>query len=149
MFVERGRAHPTRGRSRLLRRWRREALTVAVTEEKLASIDHIRIVRSGLHKAFQMALQTSDLHAVSTIANALSTNIQQGARLAGEWTEEPRSITTNVQILQMPGVANVIAGITAALARFPEARMQIVRYLREADTPAPPPPEVIDATTAE
>jgi hypothetical protein len=144
VFVERGRAHPTRGRSRLLRRWRREALTVAVTEEKLASIDHIRIVRSGLHKAFQMAL-----HAVSTIANALSTNIQQGARLAGEWTEEPRSITTNVQILQMPGVANVIAGITAALARFPEARMQIVRYLREADTPAPPPPEVIDATTAE
>jgi hypothetical protein len=84
-----------------------------------------------------------------TIANALSTNILQGAKLAGEWTEKPRTITTNVQILQMPGVANVIAGITAALARFPEARMQVIRYLREADTLALPPPEVIDATTAE
>ena len=127
----------------------REALVVAVHEEKIGTLDHLKIVRAALHRGLQLALQTSDLHAIASIANALNANVQQGARLAGEWIEEPRTVTNNVAILAMPGVANVIAGITAALARFPEARMQVVRYLREADTLALPPPEVIDATTAE
>ena len=67
------------------------------------------------------------------------------AWMTGEWKDHqsPTSVTNNVAILAMPAV---IAGITAALARFPEARMQVVRYLREADTPALPPPEIIDAT---
>jgi hypothetical protein len=128
----------------------REAMVTAVTEEKLCTLDHLRILRAGLHRGFQLALQTADLHALSSIANALSTNIQQTARLAGEWTEEPRSITTNVQILQLPAVAGVISGITAALARFPEARAQVIQYLRTADDVlALPAPEVIDAATRE
>ena len=59
-------------------------------------------------------------------------------------------MTNNVATLAMPGVANVIAGITAALARFPEARQQVIQYLRTADyVLALPAPEIIDAATRE
>ena len=128
----------------------REALTVAVHEEKIGTLDHLKIVRAVLHRALQLALRSNDLHAVSTIANALSTNIQQGAKLAGEWVEEPRSVTNNVQILQLPAVAGVISGITAALGKYPEARQAVVAYLRSADAVAAlPAPEIIDAAASE
>jgi hypothetical protein len=78
----------------------REALVVAVHEEKIGTIDHLKIVRVALHRGLQLALQTSDLHAVSSIPNALSTNILQGARLAGEWDDGPRTVTTNVRSCQ-------------------------------------------------
>ena len=119
-------------------------------EEKIGSLNHLKIIRAGLHRAFHMALQTSDLHAIASIANALAANVQQGAKLAGEWTEEPRSITTNIQVLQLPVVAGVISGIAAALARFPEARQQVIQYLKSADDVlALPAPEIIDAATRE
>src|ERR1700736_2258047 len=50
----------------------REALVTAVTEEKLGTIDHLRIVRAALHRGLQLALQTSDLHAIANISNALT-----------------------------------------------------------------------------
>jgi hypothetical protein len=124
----------------------REALTVAVHEEKIGSLDHLKIVRAALHRALQLALRSNDLHGVASISNALSTNILQGAKLAGEWDDGPRTVT-NIAIMESPHVATVISAVTRALAPFPEARRAVVDCLRQASgaTAALPPPETIDA----
>jgi hypothetical protein len=128
-----------------------EALQARVADERLAALDHLTLVRNTLHKSLMLAFSAGDHGLVASIARAVAENVERAARMTGEWKDHqsPTSVTNNVAILAMPGVANVISGITAALARFPEARMQVIRYLREADTLALPPPEVIDAATSE
>lgn len=83
-------------------------------------------------------------HAVASLARALDDNVERGARLTGEWKDEPRTVT-NIAIMNLPGVASVISGITCALADYPEARQKVIEYLRSAtDTAALPAPEQID-----
>jgi hypothetical protein len=108
----------------------------------------LKIIRTALHRGLQLALQSSDLHAVASIANALNANVQQGAKLAGEWVEEPRQIT-NIAIMESPHVATVISAVTRALAPFPEARRAVVDCLRQTTAALPAPPETIDAAAAE
>jgi hypothetical protein len=123
-----------------------EALTAAVADEKIGTLDHLKLVRAGLHRAFQLALSANDFGAISSLARALDENILQGAKLAGEWQEGPRNVT-NVAIMALPGVAGIISGITKALVGEPTARKKIIEYLRTANgtTAALPAPEIIDA----
>jgi hypothetical protein len=124
----------------------REALVVAVHEEKIGSLDHLKIIRTALHRGLQLALQSGDLHGIASIAHALNANVQAGAKLCGEWVEEPRQVT-NIAIMESPHVATIISAVTRALAPFPEARRAVVDCLRQtnAATAALPPPETIDA----
>jgi hypothetical protein len=122
-----------------------EALAAAVIDEKIATIDHLKLVRAGLHRGFQLALQTNDFSAIANLSRALHENIFGAARLAGEWEDGPRSVT-NVAIMTLPGVAGVVANIARALAPFPEAKAKVLEVLRsvESATAALPGPETID-----
>jgi hypothetical protein len=125
----------------------RSALAAAVDEEKLATLDHFRLVRAGLHRSFARAVEIGDLNAVAALGKALDHNIERTARLAGEWRDEPKNIT-NIAVLNLPGVAGVISGIARALVDFPEARRRVVEFLKSTDgvTAADtlPAPEVVD-----
>lgn len=125
----------------------RQALTAAADDEKLGSLDHLRLIRAGLHRAFQKALQLGDLNAVANLARVLDDNVERSCRLTGEWKDEVRSVT-NVAILAMPAVAPIISGISRALADFPEARAAVAAFLRTQNAlpvALPAPHEVIDA----
>jgi hypothetical protein len=81
------------------------------------------------------------------LGKALDSNIERGARLTGEWKEEPRTVT-NIAVLNLPGVAGVISGIARVLVDFPKARRRVVEYLKSTDgggdAVALPTPEIID-----
>ena len=125
-----------------------EALQARVAEEQLATIDHLSLIRNSLYKALTFALAASDYNAVANLARALGDCVERSARLSGEWKEGPRTTVTNIAVMQLPGVAGIISGITQALTGFPEARAKVIEFLRVADgaTLALPPPEAIDAT---
>jgi len=79
----------------------REALTAAADEERLCTIDHLRVIRVGLHRTFQKAVEVGDFHAVANLARALDDNVERGARLTGEWKDEPRTVTNNIAIMNL------------------------------------------------
>jgi hypothetical protein len=114
----------------------REALAAGLAEEKVSTMDHLRIVRGGLHKLFCHAVEVNDHSGGAALAQAIEKNVMRGAQLAGEWQATP-TIQNNVAIFNLPGVASTIAGIARVLAPFPEARIAVVAYLRS--QPAAPP----------
>ena len=99
-------------------------------------MDHLRIVRGGLHKLFFHAVEVSDHAGGASLATALERNVMRGAQLAGEW-RPTTAVQNNLTIFNMPGVASTIAGIARVLAPYPEARRALVDYLRS--QPAAPP----------
>ena len=130
---------------RVGRQLSQDALAAATAEEKVSTIDHLRIVRAGLHKLFQHAVEVNDHGGGASLAAALDRNIMHGAQLAGEWQPSP-SVQNNVAIFNIPGVASTMAGITRALAPFPEARRAVVEFLKSKNgATALPAPEVVDA----
>lgn len=124
-----------------------EALSVAVHEEKLETIDHLRIVRAGLHRSFQLAIQSGDFTAIASLSKALTENVMMGAKLVGEWRDEPHTVN-NVQVLHLPAVAAVVSGLGKVLSDYPEARRRVVEFLKSAESEAAAlsAPEVIDVT---
>jgi hypothetical protein len=130
---------------RVGRQLSQDALAAATAEEKVSTIDHLRIVRAGLHKLFQHAVEVNDHGGGASLAAALDRNIMHGAQLAGEWQPSP-SVQNNVAIFNIPGIASTLAGIARALAPFPEARRAVVEFLRSKNGAAAlPAPEVVDA----
>ena len=122
-----------------------DALAAATAEEKVSTIDHLRIVRAGLHKLFQHAVEVNDHGGGASLAAALDRNIMHGAQLVGEWQPSP-SVQNNVAIFNIPVVASTMAGIARALAPFPEARRAVVESLKSKNgATALPAPEVVDA----
>jgi hypothetical protein len=115
----------------------KEALASELAEEKLSTIDHLRIVRGGLHRLFCHAVEVNDHSGGASLAQAIEKNVMRGAHLAGEWQPGPSVQNTNVTLFLVPGVASAIAGIARVLAPFPEARLAVVEYLR-AQPGAPP-----------
>jgi hypothetical protein len=49
-----------------------QALQARVAEERLAAIDHLVLVRNGLHQAFALALAASDYNAVAPLIRLLA-----------------------------------------------------------------------------
>jgi hypothetical protein len=122
------------------------AIHAAVSEERLASIDHLRIARAAMHRGLQLALENSDLHAVGALGRSVAAITEQVARMTGEWHDEPRSVT-NIAVLSLPQVGGIIAGISRVLAAHPAARDAVAAFLRtqHGGPVALPAPEVIDA----
>jgi hypothetical protein len=102
---------------------------------------------TALHKGLWAALQAGNFNAVATLARAIDQNVEAAARLAGEWPidEVPHSVT-NVQVLSLPGIGNILSGITKALASHPAARAAVIEFLRQAEQPALPAPLLIEAS---
>ena len=130
---------------RVGRQLSRDALAAATAEEKVSALDHLRIVRAGLHKLFQHAVEVNDHGGAASLAAALDRNIMHGAQLAGEWQPGP-TVQNNVAIFDVPGVASALTGIARVLAPFPEARRAVMAFLqsRNAHPVALPAPEVLD-----
>jgi hypothetical protein len=130
-----------------------EALQARVADERLAAIDHLVLVRNGLHKSFALAFQAGDYNAVANIGRAISDTVERAARMTGEWKDhQPASVTNNIQVLNLPAIAGVVSGIARALSGFPEARLRVIEYLRTTDEVAalpPPEPDVFDAAASE
>jgi hypothetical protein len=130
-----------------------EALQARVADERLASLDHILLVRNGLHKSFALAFKAGDYNAVANIGRAITDTAERAARMTGEWKDhQPANVTTNIQVLNLPGVANVVTGIAAALSAYPQARQRVIEYLRTADETIAlplPAPDVIDVAAVE
>jgi hypothetical protein len=127
-----------------------DALRAATAEEKVSTIDHLRIVRAGLHRLFQHAVELSDHTGGASLAQALDKNIMHGAQLVGEWQPGP-SIQNNVAIFNIPGVASAVAGIARVLGPYPEARQAVIAYLRGQDAVSSglPAVEVLDVAAAD
>ena len=129
---------------RVGRQLSQDALAAATAEEKVSTIDHLRIVRAGLHKLFQHAVEVNDHGGGASLAAALDRNIMHGAQLAGEWQPGP-SVQNNVAVFNIPGVASTVAGIARVLGPFPEARRAVMEFLKDRNGAAAlPAPEVID-----
>ena len=62
----------------------KEALAAELAEEKISTVDHLRIVRGGLQRSFAHAVETNDHRGAASLAAVLEKNIMDGARLAGE-----------------------------------------------------------------
>lgn len=107
-----------------------DALAAATAEEKVSTIDHLRIVRAGLHKLLQHAVEVNDHNGGAYLAAALDKNIMNGAKLSGEWQPGPSSVQTNLTVYNVPGAAEMILGIAKALTPFPEARRAVQEFLR-------------------
>jgi hypothetical protein len=122
----------------------KEALAAELAEEKLSTIDHLRIVRGGLHRLFCHAVEINDHSGGAALAGAIEKNVRSGALLAGEWQPGP-AVQNNVTIFNVPGTAQVLAGIGHALAAYPDARHAVVEYLRQAQPAAPPMIELQNA----
>lgn len=114
----------------------KEALAAELAEEKISTIDHLRIVRGGLHRLFMGAVELGDCSGGASLAQAIERNVMRGAQLAGEWTSGP-AVQNNIAIFNIPGVAATVAGIARVLAPFPEARIAVAEYLRRAQPAAP------------
>jgi hypothetical protein len=115
-------------------------LAAELAEERVSAIDHLRIVRGGLHKLFCHAVEVNDHAGGASLAQTIEKNVMRGAQLAGEWQPTP-AVQNNVAIFNMPGVASTIAGIARVLAPYPEARRALVEYLRS----QPAAPAMIEA----
>jgi hypothetical protein len=120
----------------------KEALAAELAEEKISTIDHLRIVRGGLHRLFVHAVEVNDHSGGASLAQAIEKNVMRGAHLAGEWQPGP-NVHTNIAIFNVPGVAATVAGIARALAPYPEARLAVAEYLRQAQ------PAVIEHVAAD
>jgi hypothetical protein len=97
-------------------------------------------VRGGLHRLFCHAVEVNDHSGGASLAQAIEKNVMRGAHLAGEW--QPGPAVQTVTIFNVPGTAQVLAGIGRALAAYPDARHAVVEYLRQAQPAEPPMIEV-------
>jgi hypothetical protein len=134
---------------RMGRQLSQDALAAATAEEKVSTIDHLRIVRAGLHKLFQHAVEVNDHNGGASLAAALDKNIMNGAKLSGEWQPGPSSVQNNLTVYNVPGAAEMILGIAKALAPFPEARRAVQEFLRSHRAAQGSPPMIEMAHAAD
>jgi hypothetical protein len=113
------------------------ALAAAAAEEKLTTIDHLRVARAALHRGLQAAILLNDFRGIASLADALCRNASRGAEMAGEWVAAAPKIENTVNISMPPSVADLLANITRILAAHPAARAEVIAYLRGRDPGAP------------
>jgi hypothetical protein len=114
------------------------ALAAAAAEERLQTIDHLRIARAALHRGLQAAILLNDFRGIASLADALCRNASRGAEMAGKWTAAAPKIENTVNISMPPSVADILANITRILAAHPAARAEVIDYLRSRDGAAGP-----------
>ena len=107
----------------------------AAAEERLQTIDHLRIARAALHRGLQAAILLNDFRGIASLADALCRNASRGAEMSGEWLAAAPKIENTVNVMLPATVADILANLTKILAPFPEARAAVINYLRGRDQP--------------
>ena len=95
-------------------------------------VDHYRITRSGLYRAFSAACEAGDGSVLAMLAGRLHENFHDCGRLTGELQRGP---LLNIQnnVLVNPDYSRAIARIVSAVAPYPEARQAVIAALRDLD----------------
>jgi hypothetical protein len=117
----------------------KDQLEAIVADESLALVDHYRITRSELYRAFSAACEAGDGSVLAMLAGRLHENFRDCGRLTGELQRGP---LLNIQnnVLVNPDYTKAIARIVSAVAPFPEAREAVIAALRDLDATSAPPP---------
>jgi len=110
----------------------KDQLEAIVADESLALVDHYRITRSGLYRAFSAACEAGDGSVLAMLAGRLHENFHDCGRLTGELQRGP---LLNIQnnVLVNPDYSKAIARIVSAVAPYPEARQAVIAALRDLD----------------
>ena len=121
----------------------KDQLEAIVADEALALIDHYRIVRGALYKAFSAAAELGDGNSLALLAGRLHENFRDCGRLTGELQQGP---LLNVQnnVLVNPDYTRAIARLVSAVAPYPEAREAVIAALRDLDAASAATPALID-----
>src|SRR3954447_11396260 len=123
---------------------RKDKLAVAILDESLSSLDHYRIIRSTLYAAFDNAADVGDRTAIDRLAGRLHENLRDCARLTGELQPMLVNQQNNINITSNHDYTEAIAVVIDALARFPEARQNVIRALRDYETRKAPTAPMIE-----
>ena len=108
----------------------KDQLEAIVADESLALVDHYRITRGGLYRAFSAACEAGDGSVLAMLAGRLHENFRDCGRLTGELQRGP---LLNIQnnVLVNPDYTKAIARIVSAVAPYPEAREAAIAALRD------------------
>jgi len=106
----------------------KQDLEAMAADESLGLLDHYRIIRGRLYRAFDSASIADDGHGVATLAGRLHENLAGAARLTGELHRGGIIVNNNFTV--DPGYMRAIGAIVAAVAPFPEARREVIAALR-------------------
>jgi hypothetical protein len=110
----------------------RQALAAQVAEENTCVLDNLRIVRAGLYKQFDAALEAGDRMTGALLAGKLHQNLQITARITGELASSPlisinNTQNNNVAMMESPAFAAFQARLIAVLRSHPAARDDVIR----------------------
>jgi hypothetical protein len=110
----------------------KDQLEAIIADESLALVDHYRIIRSGLYRAFSAACEAGDGSVLAILAGRLHENFRDCGRLTGELQRGP---LLNIQnnILMNADYSKAIARIVSAVAPYREAREAVITALHDLD----------------
>lgn len=121
----------------------KDQLEAIVADESLALVDHYRITRGGLYRAFSAACEAGDGSGLAMLAGRLHENFRDCGRLTGELQRGP---LLNIQnnVLVNPDYTKAIARIVSAVAPYPQAREAVIAALRDLDATSAASPALED-----
>jgi len=113
-----------------------QALRARVAEENSSVIDNLKVIRSGLYQQYTAALEAGDRTSGSLLAGRLHENLRIVARITGELASSPLVTINNSQtnitaLMDSPQFAQFQARLIAILARYPDARDEVVREFEQ------------------
>jgi hypothetical protein len=120
-----------------------QALSAQVAEENTCVLDNLRIVRSGIYRQYDAALEAGDRVSGALLAGKLHENLRITARITGELASSPLvTITNNQQSLTVltssPMFAAFQAQLLRVLQRHPSALDDVVAEFSRLEREASP-----------
>jgi hypothetical protein len=115
------------------------ALAAQVAEENTSVLDNLRIIRAGLYKQYDAALEAGDRTVGALLAGKLHQNLQITARITGELASSPlisinNTQNNNVAMVESPAFAAFQARLIGVLRNHPAARDDVIREFEKLET---------------
>ena len=131
---------------------KREELATRAADESMSLLDHYRYVRQTLYHALDLASTLGDKNAIAILSGRLHENFAQWGKLTGELSQIDKLTVTNIFL--SPQFSELQATLVRVLARFPDARVEVIKAFRDLETkttPALPAPKplTVDAEFSE
>ena len=107
------------------------ALSAQIAEENTSVLENLRIIRAGLFRQFDAALEAGDRTVGALLAGKLHQNLQITAKITGELASSPLIQVNNTQnnntaMLDTPAFAAFQARLIGVLRLFPDARDAVI-----------------------
>jgi hypothetical protein len=108
------------------------ALSAQIAEENTSVLENLRVIRAGLYKQYDAALEAGDRNSGALLAGKLHQNLQITARITGELASSPLININNTQnnntvMVESPAFAAFQARLIAVLRNHPAARDDVLR----------------------